>query len=489
MSGLTPTWLPFRFARIPGVVDQVLVTSETGEYLFLNSVDFQALAAGALTAAHPRYEDLLARHILAEGAPYTELIAAQYRTRKAYLRQGPGLHLFVVTLRCDHACRYCQVSRRGPGASPSRYDLSSEDAAAAIETLFSTPNRDLTIEFQGGEPLLAFPRIREIVERVLARNADGSRRLRFVVTSTLHALDESMLDFFAVHDVHLSTSLDGPEWLHNANRPNRDQDSFRRTLDGIALARSRLGHDAVAALTTLTRQSLDYPEAIIDTYVEQGFNSIFLRPLSPYGFAAREARTIGYDSAQFLAFYEKALDYLIRLNLAGVAIEETLARMLLNNILTPFPLGYVDLRSPAGAGFGALVYNYDGGVYASDESRMLAEMGDRRLRLGSAGEPYRQLLASEGMQWLLAAGVAEGLPGCEDCAFLPYCGADPIESLARCGDPISHRPSSPFCRRQTGLFELFFRHLYAAKPDVLRVFLAWLRQQPIGEIPCAGYNG
>jgi hypothetical protein len=36
------------------------------------------------------------------------------------------------------------------------------------------------------------------------------------------------------------------------------------------------------------------------------------------------------------------------------------------------PIGYVDLRSPAGAGLGALVYNYDGSVFASVEGRMLA---------------------------------------------------------------------------------------------------------------------
>jgi hypothetical protein len=29
--------------------------------------------------------------------------------------------------------------------------------------------------------------------------------------------------------------------------------------------------------------------------------------------------------------------------------------------------GYVDLMSPAGIGIGAVVYNYDGHVYASDE--------------------------------------------------------------------------------------------------------------------------
>src|ERR1700730_16068039 len=39
-------------------------------------------------------------------------------------------------------------------------------------------------------------------------------------------------------------------------------------------------------------------------------------------------------------------------------------------------------RGPAGISLGALVYNYDGNVFASDEGRMLAQIGDRTLELG-----------------------------------------------------------------------------------------------------------
>ncbi len=58
-------------------------------------------------------------------------------------------------------------------------------------------------------------------------------------------------------------------------------------------------------------------------------------------------------------------------------------------MLTNDDPGYVDLTSPAGIGIGAIVYNYDGDVYASDEGRMLAEMGDTTFRLG---EPPRRLV-------------------------------------------------------------------------------------------------
>jgi len=37
--------------------------------------------------------------------------------------------------------------------------------------------------------------------------------------------------------------------------------------------------------------------------------------------------------------------------------------------------GFMDIRSPSGIAIGGVAYNYDGKVYASDESRMLGRMG------------------------------------------------------------------------------------------------------------------
>ena len=471
--------LPFRFGRIPGIHEKVLLTSESGEFLFVGKQEFQDFVEHRIPADSDVYRDLRARHFLLESHETVglEALAAKYRTRKSFLRGGPSLHLFVVTLRCDHACVYCQVSRQG--LEKTCYDMRAEDARHAVDRLFESPSPNLTVEFQGGEPLLVFDTIRSIVDLIEERNIKEQRDIQFTAVSTLHFLTDQALEYFRDHRFTLSTSLDGPEWLHNANRPNRDHQSFRRTIEGITRARHALGEERVAALTTLTRVSLAHPEAIVDTYLEHGFRSIFLRPLSPYGFARRTEQTIGYTEEEYLRFYERALTYLIALNRAGHTIDEAYTTILLSHMLTPFPTGYVDLRSPTGAALGVLVYNYDGMVYASDEARMLAEMGDTSLCLGHVSESYRDLMRSDATQLILASGVAEGLPGCSDCVFLPYCGADPVYALARQRDPIGHRPTSGFCHRQTGMFRILFSLLHDRNPDVLRVFLAWMsRRRP-----------
>src|SRR4051794_28534592 len=125
-----------------------------------------------------------------------------------------------------------------------------------------------------------------------------------------------------------------------------------------------LGRDAVSALMTTTAKSLTIPTEIIDEYLSQGFRSIFLRPISPYGFALKSAAKIGYSSAAFLAFYEEGLRYILDLNRQGIGFREEFAAIVLRKALTPFPTGYVDLQSPAGLGITVIVYNYDGDVYA-----------------------------------------------------------------------------------------------------------------------------
>ena len=479
--------LPFRFGRIPGAPQKVLIVNEVGEFLFLTQKDFDALVSHRLDSTSGLHRDLRARHFIADagGDLHLESLAAKYRTRKAFLYQPWGLQIFVATLRCDHSCRYCQVSRQT--ADRTRYDMTEDTARKAIDLLFRSPHPNITVEFQGGEPLLNFPLVRFAIDEIEERNLVHGKSFRYVIASTLHLLDDEMLAYLRYRNVHLSTSLDGPEWLHNANRPNRDRSGYRRTIDGIERARAALGDDAVAALTTITRSGLSHPREIVDAYVELGFRSVFLRPLSPYGFATLTEKTIGYSMADFLVFYREALDYIVDLNLRGVILDEAYATTLLTHILTPFPTGYTDLRSPAGAGLGAVVYNYDGGVYPSDEARMLTEMGDDSFRLGSVEDSFEDLLSSEAMQIIAEAGCAESLPGCSDCVFLPYCGADPIAGYGHQRDPVGHRPTSPFCAKQTGIFHELFRRLHEARPEVLRVFLAWIQGRTIEETPAVSY--
>ncbi len=257
-----------------------LVTNARGEYALLTPADRDTLMAGRLTPEHERFQDLLALGMIERpGRGGVGLEAAAERTRKAFLLDGPSLHIFVVTLRCDHACGYCQVSRAATGAEG--FDMSWKDAKAAIDRVFEAPAQALTVEFQGGEPALRFDLIERIVMEIERLNQAHRRSIRFSLVSTLHHLSLDDLAFCRDHQIHISTSIDGPAALHNRQRPNPTRDSFARTVDSLARTRGVVGHEGVVAMPTLTRAAMADPKAVIDTYRELGFGSIFLRPISP----------------------------------------------------------------------------------------------------------------------------------------------------------------------------------------------------------------
>ena len=471
--------LPFRFMRL--TPQEVLVTNDGGDFAVMTPGQFDAFTVGTLSTAEPMFATLKAKHFLTNSNSTLplELLATQYRTRKAFLDGFIKLHLFVVTLRCDHSCGYCQVSR--VTQDRGRFDMTPETARRAISLMFESPAPALKVEFQGGEPLLNFALIREIVTEVRRRNEQEQRHIDFVIASNLSSLTDEMLSFCAEHQISLSTSLDGPEALHNTNRPKPGGDSYATTIRNVQRARAVLGHDRVAALMTATSTSLQHPRDIVDEYVRHGFGAVFLRSISPYGFAVR-GRAPLYQAEQFLAFYRTALDYIIELNRAGTSITEVFTQILLQKILTPFPTGYVDLQSPAGAGISVVAYNYDGDVYASDEGRMLAEMGDTSFKLGSVHmHTFRQLFGGALVRGLVDSSCLETLPGCSECAFLPYCGADPVFNWTIQHDPIGHRPSSAFCRKHMGVLRHLFQRLMHGDEFTRNLFISWAAQQPLGQ--------
>jgi His-Xaa-Ser system radical SAM maturase HxsB len=464
----------------------VLVVNEVGEYAFLNDATLRTFVTHALLPNSEVYQNLKAKHFLVDGPGDAQLniLATKYRTKKSFLEGFTKLHTFVVTLRCDHSCLYCQVSRQS--VDKLTYDMSIETARRSADLMFQSPARRISVELQGGEPLLNFDLIQRLVDYIKERNQTERKDITISITSNLASLTDSILAYLKAEDIHLSTSLDGPEVLHNQNRPNGLHDSYQLTVTQLRKARAVLGADKVNALMTTTRRSLRQAKSIVDEYIRQGLPYICLRSVSPYGFATRTTKEVGYTMEEFLPFYEEAFDYILELNLLGIELVENYAKILLTKILTPFPVSYIDLQSPTGVGFGVVVYNYDGNVYASDESRMLAEMGDDTFLLGNVHrDSFEDLYRSPAMQAIAAASCVETLPGCADCAFQSYCGADPVYHHATQGHMFGHRPTSGHCTKHMAIFKVLFRKLQTADDRLLRIFFKWINGTTTCPTPAA----
>ena len=351
--------------------------------------------------------------------------------------------------------------------------MSPGTAALALDSAFRSPSENIKIEFQGGEPLLNFELIEEVVVEAKARNEVAQKNLGFVIATNLALLDDRVLDFCRTHDVYISTSLDGPADLHNKNRPRPGRNSWELATAGIQRVREELGVDRVSALMTTTRKSLGRVREIIDTYVEQGLTSMFLRPALAIWLRNQDQKLCRVRRRALVALLRRGARLHPRTESLRSADVEQYAAIILKKMLTNDDPGYVDLTSPAGIGIGALVYNYDGDVYASDEGRMLAEMGDKTFRLGNLHEDsYEEIMLSEALLRPLEESFTQSVPMCQDCAFEPYCGADPTYHHATQGDYIGRKPNSGFHRRNSAIFRLLLER-YEGDLETRSLFRSW----------------
>src|SRR5437868_5865076 len=124
------TWeyflLPFRFHKLNNI-KEVLV-NEVGDHLIVPLGTVQKIVSRKVSKINDAelYGDLIANFFISEEriSPLIDVLATRYRTKKSFLDGFTALHIFVVSLRCDHTCHYCQVSR--VTANKEKFDMSKD---------------------------------------------------------------------------------------------------------------------------------------------------------------------------------------------------------------------------------------------------------------------------------------------------------------------------------------------------------------------------
>ena len=465
--------LPFRF--LPRG-NQVLVVNFVGDYKLISVEDFSRLLSCRLSESDDIFLDLQGMQIISSGDVETdiEILSTRYRSKKAFLNDFTMLHMVVTTLRCNQQCRYCHATAKREDDSSHNFDMTPEIATKTAEMIMRTPSPCIKVEFQGGDSSLNLPIVRLIVEKVSELNKVTKKDVEFVICTNLLHIDSAELDFLRLHKFSVSISLDGPKFIHDANRIDcADRGTYDTVVANIAKAREYVGYDHVGALMTAAKASIGHFPEIVDEYVRRGFDQIVFRALNPYGRCITNWDSIGYPIEDFIASFKEGIEHIIDLNRKGVRIMEGYSRLLLSRMLTSYPTGYVDLQSPAGAGISGVIYDYDGRIYACDEGRMLSEMGDEKLCLGDVRDDYQKVFNGETLRDIIRNSIVETIPMCHDCAYRIWCGADPARHYATQHDFIGHKATSDFCKRHRAIFDFLIDKL-EQDDETRNILFSWI---------------
>lgn len=460
--------LPFNFEYIGE--DLVFLSNQAGFFDYLTKSQLETLIVSD-SSGSPDKDRLLESKLFIASSDNEKIsisaIASAMSKRLMKALNSTPIFMIVPTLRCDHTCRYCQVSRASIHAK--EFDMDENNIIPMLKQIKSLSSAPYKLEIQGGEPLLRFDLVQKIYDKAVIILGEG--QFEFVIATSLSLLKDEMLVWARSKSVHFSTSIDGSHVIHNSHRILRGSDSFELAKRGIEKIRQCLGDSSVATVTTVTNALLPYPEDIVATHIQLGLKDIFVRPVSPYGFANNNG-TDEYDIGAFMSFYEGLLTILSKYHRQGNKLVEHSALIHLKRIFNAEYSGYADLKSPSGVVLNSLVFNYDGRIYGSDEARMLQKSNPKiDFSLGTIQSP--QFKNSQFYQSVISQSFSLSHPGCYHCAFQPYCGADPCQNISVFGEPVGDKSLSRFCQYHKSMFKLILNHLHK-EDDVGLMLKEWV---------------
>lgn len=472
------------FFRFRNIGKDVLLTGVSGSWMVLSQKDFDDFVAGKNIIKKEIKDELIAKGFYMVDDKKVLGLAGEYLRMNQSATAGPSLFILVLTARCNHRCLYCQATPENQRSKG--YNMTQITAKKALDVLFNTPSQGIGLELQGGEPLLNWPVLKFIVKYAREINKEVRKDLKISLVSNLTLMDEDKMKFLEENKVNISCSFDGPKKIHNKNRVYLDDgnsyDAVVKKIEYIQavikLNRQKSKDkqiDRLNAILTVSRFSLPHAKEIIDEYVKRDFTNIFLRPLSPIGLAKQHIDAIGYRIEDFINFYKEAMDYILDLNSRGVLFVERMSFLALKKILHSTDSGYLEMRSPCGAGIGQMAFDYDGKVYTCDEGRMAKRMGYDNFQIGNVGESrYNELIDNDVTKTTCLSSVLDGHVSCMNCAYKPYCGTCPLINFMEYGTLFPQLSNTDRCKMNKAMFDYLFLKLKNKK--YRKIFEKWLER-------------
>ena len=181
---------------------------------------------------------------------------------------------------CNLACKYCFAEE---GEYHGRRALMSFDVGKrALDFLIANSGnrRNLEVDFFGGEPLMNWRVVKELVAYGRSLEKDHNKLFRFTLTTNGMLLNDEIMDFCNKEMSNVVLSLDGRKEVHDAMRPRRGLKGG--SYDAIVpkfkkFAESR-GDKDYFIRGTFTRANLDFAEDVKHFY-ELGFDKTSMEPV------------------------------------------------------------------------------------------------------------------------------------------------------------------------------------------------------------------
>lgn len=240
----------------------IAVNKALFDYIQLQVSPKDDVAYVASETVKMQYDDLKECGYLSSNHVTKVTHSATHRVSE-YLDRGLEKITLQVTQGCNLRCKYCiyseEKNHNQRTHSASIMTLETAKKAIMFYRNHSLDKNKVSIGFYGGEPLLAFPLIAEIVE--FSEKVFLGKKITFYTTTNATLLTDKMIEFMADHNFKLTISLDGPKDVQDKNRVFPDgsgsYDVVMNNITRINEIRPELLNGAVVSMVVDSHQNYD----------------------------------------------------------------------------------------------------------------------------------------------------------------------------------------------------------------------------------------
>ena len=180
---------------------------------------------------------------------------------------------------CNLRCNYCFASQGDFNGERLYMDLETGKQALDFLVASSGKRRNLEVDFFGGEPLMNFEVVKDLVAYGRSLEKDHNKNFRFTITTNGVLLDDDNMAFMNEHMDNVVLSLDGRKEVNDYMRPTSNQKGSFDTITPKFIEFAKLRGDKSYYLRgTFTSKNLDFSKDVLFMN-DLGFDSISMEPV------------------------------------------------------------------------------------------------------------------------------------------------------------------------------------------------------------------
>ncbi|MDY2922093.1 MAG: thioether cross-link-forming SCIFF peptide maturase [Eubacterium sp.] len=203
---------------------------------------------------------------------------------------------------CNLACRYCFAGEGEYKGDRSLMSLEVGKKALDFLVANSGNRRNLEVDFFGGEPLMNFDVVKELLAYGRELEKTHDKHFRFTLTTNGVLLRDDVIEFANKEMDNIVLSIDGRKEVHDHMRPFKNgKGSYDFILDKFKKVAESRNQQKYYVRGTFTHYNLDFVKDVL-SLADEGFEQISVEPVvagpeEPYAIREEDIPQIceGYD--------------------------------------------------------------------------------------------------------------------------------------------------------------------------------------------------